>query len=45
MLIGIFVSSAMHVFVPDEFIVKVFPTKHGLGFITAMLRGFVLPCM
>jgi len=43
MLIGIFVSSAMHVFVPDEFIVKIFPTKHGLGFITAMFAGLFFP--
>lgn len=43
MLIGIFVSSAMHVFIPDEFIVNVFPTKHGLGFMTAMFAGLFLP--
>ena len=43
MLIGIFVSSAMHVFIPDEFIVKVFPTKHGLGFVTAMFAGLFFP--
>ncbi len=36
MLIGIFVSSATHVFVSDEFILKVFPTKSELGFLTAM---------
>ncbi len=43
MLIGTFVSSAMHVFVPDEFIVKVFPTKYGLGFMTAMFAGLFFP--
>ncbi len=43
MLIGIFVASAMHVFVPDEFIVKLFPTKAGLGFVTAMFAGLFFP--
>lgn len=43
MLIGIFVSSALHVFVPDEFIVKVFPVKNGLGFVTAMFAGLLFP--
>jgi len=43
MLIGIFVSSAMHIFVPNEFIVKAFPTKFGLGFVTAMFAGLLFP--
>lgn len=43
MLIGILVSSAIHVFVPDQFILKIFPTKYGLGFITAMFVGLFLP--
>ena len=43
MLIGIFVSSAMHVFIPDEFIVKLFPLKNGLGFLTALFAGLFFP--
>lgn len=43
MLIGVFVSSFMHVFIPDDFIIKIFPTKHGLGFITAMFAGLFFP--
>lgn len=43
MLIGVLVSSAMHVFIPDEWIVKVFPTKYGLGFLTAMFAGAFFP--
>ncbi len=43
MLIGVLVSSAMHVFIPDEFIVKIFPTKYGLGFLTAMFAGVFFP--
>lgn len=43
MLIGVVVSSAMHVFVPDGYIVKIFPQKHGLGFLTAMLAGVFFP--
>jgi len=43
MLIGILVSSAMHVFLPDEFIVRIFPAKYGLGFLTAMLAGIFFP--
>ena len=43
MLIGVLVSSAMHVFIADEFIVKMFPTKYGLGFFTAMFAGLFFP--
>jgi uncharacterized membrane protein YraQ (UPF0718 family) len=43
MLVGAFLSSVMHVFIPDEFIVKVFPEKHGLGFITALFSGILFP--
>lgn len=42
-LIGVFISSAMHVFIPDDFIVKAFPTKYGLGFLTAMFAGVFIP--
>ena len=43
MLIGVLVSSAMHFFVPDSLIVKVFPTRHGLGFLTALFAGLFFP--
>lgn len=43
MLIGVLVSSVMHVFIPDEWVVKLFPTKHGIGFITAMFAGIFFP--
>lgn len=43
MLIGVLVSSALHVFVPDGWLIKIFPTKYGLGFITAMFAGLFFP--
>lgn len=43
MLVGVFVSSIMHVFISNETIVKFFPTRFGLGFITAMFGGLLLP--
>lgn len=43
MLIGVLISSALHVFVPDGWLVKIFPTKYGLGFITAMFAGVFFP--
>ena len=43
MLIGIFVSSAMELFAPDQFVVRIFPSRFGLGFITAMFAGLLFP--
>ncbi len=43
MVIGILVSSAIHIFIPDEWIIKVFPTRYGLGFLTALLAGALFP--
>lgn len=43
MLIGIFVSAAMEVFAPDEFVVRIFPSRFGLGFLTAMFAGLLFP--
>lgn len=43
MLIGIFVSSAMEVFAPDEFVVRIFPSRFGLGFITSLFAGLLFP--
>ncbi len=43
MLIGVFVSSAMHIFLSDEFLVRIFPTKRGVGYLVAMLGGIFFP--
>lgn len=43
MLIGVLISSFMHIFIPDEWIVKIFPKKYGIGFITALFGGLFLP--
>nr|WP_253677493.1 permease [Treponema sp. OMZ 788] len=43
MLLGILISSILHIFISDNFVVKVFPNKHGLGFLTALLGGLVFP--
>lgn len=43
MLIGVLVSSAMHFFVPDNLIIRVFPTRHGIGFLTALFAGLFFP--
>ena len=42
-LIGIFISSAMHVFISDAFIIRLFPVKNGLGFLTALFAGLFFP--
>jgi len=43
MLIGVLISSAMHVFIPDDWLIKVFPTKFGVGFLTALFAGALFP--
>ena len=43
MLVGVFVSGFMNIFISRETIVKIFPKKYGLGFITAMFAGIFLP--
>ncbi len=43
MLIGVLVSAALHVFVPDGWLIRVFPQKHGLGFLSAMFAGIFFP--
>ena len=35
MLLGTLLSSALYAFVPDRLLVKIFPKKYGLGFLTA----------
>jgi uncharacterized protein len=43
MLVGVFVSAFMNIFISSETIVKIFPKKYGLGFLTAMFAGVFLP--
>lgn len=43
MLIGILVSSALEVFAPDQWVVRIFPSRFGLGFITALFAGLLFP--
>ena len=43
MLLGALVSSALYAFVPDRLLVKFFPKKYGLGFLTALFAGALFP--
>lgn len=43
MLFGSMISSILHIFISDKFIVKIFPSKNGIGFITALFGGLVFP--
>jgi uncharacterized membrane protein YraQ (UPF0718 family) len=43
MLIGVLISAGMQIFVPDGWLIKIFPTKYGLGFLTAMFAGIFFP--
>ena len=43
MLVGVFVSSAMHVYLSDEMLVRIFPLRNGIGFLTVMLGGIFFP--
>lgn len=43
MLVGVFISSIIQVFLSKETMIKFFPKKHGLGFVTAMFGGLLLP--
>ncbi len=43
MLVGVLVASLLHVFVSDERIVKIFPIRHGWGFLTALFAGIFFP--
>ncbi len=42
-LFGVIVSSILQVFVSNETIVKFFPRKKALGFVVALLAGFLFP--
>lgn len=43
MLLGALLSSALYAFVPDRLLIKVFPKKYGLGFLTALFAGALFP--
>ena len=43
MLVGALLSSALYAFVPDRILIKVFPKRHGLGFLTALFAGALFP--
>ena len=43
MLLGALLSSALYAFVPDRLLVKMFPKKYGLGFVTALFAGALFP--
>lgn len=42
-LFGSLLSSALHIFIPQAVIIKVFPQKYGIGFLTALLAGLFFP--
>ena len=43
MLFGALLSSALYAFVPDRLLIKLFPKKYGLGFLTALFAGALFP--
>lgn len=43
MLFGALVSSTLYVFVPDRLLIKVFPKRYGIGFLTALFAGALFP--
>ncbi|WP_029410318.1 permease [Treponema pedis] len=43
MLLGAIISSILHIFVSDKFVIKIFPSKNGLGFLTALFGGLCFP--
>lgn len=43
MLLGALLSSALYAFVPDRLLVKIFPKKYGIGFLTALFAGALFP--
>ncbi|MEL3899896.1 MAG: permease [Treponema phagedenis] len=43
MLLGTFLASILHIFVSDQLIIKIFPNKSGIGFLTALFSGFIFP--
>jgi transporter len=43
MLLGALLSSALYAFVPDRLLIKLFPKKYGIGFLTALFVGALFP--
>ena len=43
MLLGALLSSTLYAFVPDRLLVKMFPKKYGIGFLTALFAGALFP--
>ena len=43
MLLGALLSSTLYAFVPDRLLIKIFPKKYGLGFLTALFAGALFP--
>ena len=43
MLLGALLSSALYTFVPDRLLIKIFPKKYGIGFLTALFAGAFFP--
>ena len=43
MLLGALLSSALYAFVPDRLLIKIFPQKYGIGFLTAVFAGALFP--
>ena len=43
MLLGALLSSALYAFVPDRLVIKIFPQKYGIGFLTALFAGALFP--
>ena len=42
-LLGALLSSALYAFVPDRLLIKLFPKKYGIGFLTALFAGALFP--
>ena len=43
MLLGALLSSVLYAFVPDRLLIKLFPKKYGIGFLTALFAGTLFP--
>ena len=43
MLLGALLSSTLYAFVPDRLLIKLFPKKYGIGFLTALFAGALFP--
>ena len=43
MLLGALLSSTLYAFVPDRLLIKIFPKKYGIGFLTALFAGSLFP--